>query len=673
MTLTEGQTLQNGRYTIKQTIHWGKNGVIYQAYDDQSGRDVAIKETLHVTAPEFVQALENEAKRLAKFRHPSLCEVRDYFTEGKSFYLMMDYAKGESAQEYCEKQPEKRLDVENVLTIIEPVVGALEYLHTQNPPITHCDIKPENIRINPNDKSVRLVDAGLGRVLPHTTSPGYSSFEQYDEATAVDERSDIYSLGATIYYLLTGEVPPRATTRERAIAKDEQDPLTLLQERNKTVSPRFAKIVHKMLQPFPKNRYQTVGELRQELFIREYTSNPFQPGAVVPPDRFAGRKKEIIDILNTVGGGGSISLIGAARIGKTSLLHKINSILPNEGEYIPIFVSMDGQENLQVFYRTLLRRAHEALSGLGFQGDEINEFTKPKDKEEIRSGADVVDVFQKASSKYGVRFVLLLDEFQHALLSLNRFGPNLFNTLRNFRQETDGNKKVSMITLTHKPIQDYSEVKDHTFTFNDVTSLELGLFQDECEDRELLSIPHNRTFTEDEIEKGIRVGEGVAVEKGVEVWKGHPLRLQWAGWLLYDSKGEHGGKYHDEQGNLLENAEEELQKDVDNRYNEAMERSKSVSNPAGYRVVDPVRRTMTITSVVVSILAICVIVFLVLFQLGIINNIADVPGLIVEVKDYISGFFIFFLIILGITVGILKAAGNNRWDDVIEKIKNWFS
>jgi hypothetical protein len=99
----------------------------------------------------------------------------------------------------------------------------------------------------------------------------------------------------------------------------------------------------------------------------------------------------------------------------------------------------------------------------------------------------------------------------------------------------------------------------------------LGRFQSEEEARELLSIPHDRTFTEEEIQIGLNAGER------------HPYRLQWAGWFLYESKGEGGGKYHDEQGNLIDGAEEKLKEEVDEKYKEMMRRSGVDENSGAVR------------------------------------------------------------------------------------------
>lgn len=289
MTLTEGQTLKDSRYTIKHTIHSSRNGVVYHAYDAQPDHDhdhdVAIKEIPNVTSPEFVQALKEKAKELSELDYttcPALPKVRDYYTEGGNFYLVMDYAGGESAREYCERQPETHLDAKDALNIIEPVIKALKCLHNQTSSIIHGNINPENIRINPNDKSVRLVGLGyhLRRIFldPQATSHDFFPLEQYGGENNLDVRSDIYSLGATIYYLLTGNSSVvNANARVQVVVQHKPDPLPHWKSRTKRclrsltrwcarclLSPRRA--VMRMLRNFKKSYRKVCKCIRLILF-----------------------------------------------------------------------------------------------------------------------------------------------------------------------------------------------------------------------------------------------------------------------------------------------------------------------------------------------------------------------------------------------------------------------
>ncbi len=225
MPLTIGQMLQN-RYRIVTLRGQGGMGAVYRAWDTRLDVPVALKElvpqpglkaaALAKLRTQFIQ----EAKVLARLRHPHLVNVTDYFEEESKAYLVMEFMEGESLADRVER--EGALDEAQVLTWAEQLLAALAYCHKQG--ILHRDLKPQNVVITPEGEAV-LVDFGLVKLWdpndPRTRTairgagtPEYAPPEQYDTiAGHTDARSDLYSLGATLYHALTGQVPPTMTQR----------------------------------------------------------------------------------------------------------------------------------------------------------------------------------------------------------------------------------------------------------------------------------------------------------------------------------------------------------------------------------------------------------------------------------------------------------------------------
>lgn len=261
----ERGSLLNKRYRIVEILGQGGMGSIYRAVDENLGVSVAVKENLFTTE-EFARQFRREAVILASLRHPHLPRVTDHFViEGQGQYLVMDYIEGEDLRE--------RMDREGVLSDAEVVVlgaaicEALTYLHSRQPQIVHRDIKPGNVKISPAGQIV-LVDFGLAKVIQggqatttgaRAMTPGYSPPEQYGTART-DHRTDIYSLGATLYVALTGQLPEDALARAM-----EQAELTQVRKHNPKVSKRLAAAIEKALELRPDDRFQSAEEFKQAL------------------------------------------------------------------------------------------------------------------------------------------------------------------------------------------------------------------------------------------------------------------------------------------------------------------------------------------------------------------------------------------------------------------------
>jgi eukaryotic-like serine/threonine-protein kinase len=300
MVLERGALLNN-RYRIVEILGQGGMGSVYRAVDENLGVEVAVKDNLFTTE-EYARQFRREAIILATLRHPNLPRVTDHFViEGQGQYLVMDYIDGEDLRQRMDRVG--TISEEEAIVIGAAICDALTYLSTRNPSIIHRDIKPGNVKITPQGQ-IFLVDFGLAKVLQgsqatttgaRAMTPGYSPPEQYGTART-DHRSDLFSLGATIYAALTGSIPEDALARTM-----DQCNLTPIRKHNPRISRRLAGIIEKSLEVRPDDRYQTADEFKQALLsvrnnIRrktgEYTvsppphmiEKPISPDGILPPE-----------------------------------------------------------------------------------------------------------------------------------------------------------------------------------------------------------------------------------------------------------------------------------------------------------------------------------------------------------------------------------------------------
>ncbi|HLO14336.1 MAG TPA: protein kinase, partial [Anaerolineales bacterium] len=264
MTLERGALLHK-RYRIVEILGQGGMGSVYRAVDENLGVDVAVKENLFTT-DEYARQFRLEAVILANLRHPNLPRVTDHFVIGdQGQYLVMDYIEGEDLRQRMERMG--NITEDEAILIGAAICDALAYLHTRKPPILHRDLKPGNVKITP-DGHIFLVDFGLAKVLhgsqatttgARAMTPGYSPPEQYGTART-DPRTDIYSLGATLYAALSGIIPEDGLAR----AMDNTQ-LTPLRKRNSKVSRRLAASIEKAMGVDPADRFQTAEEFKSSL------------------------------------------------------------------------------------------------------------------------------------------------------------------------------------------------------------------------------------------------------------------------------------------------------------------------------------------------------------------------------------------------------------------------
>jgi len=290
MTLERG-TLLHKRYRIIEILGQGGMGSVYHAVDENLGVEVAVKENLFTT-DEYSRQFRLEAVILANLRHANLTRVTDHFViSDQGQYLVMDYIEGEDLRQRMERLGS--IPEEDAILIGVAVCDALSYLHSRKPSILHRDLKPGNVKITP-DGHIFLVDFGLAKILKGTQAtttgaramtPGYSPPEQYGTART-DPRTDIYSLGATLYASLTGVIPEDGLAR----AMDNVE-LTPLRKRNPKISRRLASVIEKAMSIKTDDRYQTAEDFRLALLSSNSKTLHLNGDILVdPPPSFDGRE-----------------------------------------------------------------------------------------------------------------------------------------------------------------------------------------------------------------------------------------------------------------------------------------------------------------------------------------------------------------------------------------------
>ncbi|OLE54634.1 MAG: hypothetical protein AUG51_07290 [Acidobacteria bacterium 13_1_20CM_3_53_8] len=266
-------TILQNRYRIIRQLGSGGMGTVYEARALRLNTTVALKET-HFTDERLRKQFEREAQLLASLRHTALPRVIDHFDEGSGLFLVMDFIAGEDLWEMLERRG-RAFEQDEVLDWADQLLDALDYLHRQEPPVVHRDIKPHNLKFSERNRIV-LLDFGLakgfaGQLSRVTTSasvfgftPNYAPLEQI-QGTGTDPRSDLYSLGATLYHLLTNNAPPDVITRIAATTEGNPDPLRDAHELNPEVSPEVSAVLKRAMEVARNRRFERAAEMREAL------------------------------------------------------------------------------------------------------------------------------------------------------------------------------------------------------------------------------------------------------------------------------------------------------------------------------------------------------------------------------------------------------------------------
>lgn len=254
--------LIDGRYKILRKLGEGGMSVVYLAVNEKVNKHWAIKEVKKEGVENFEtvhQRLLTEADILKRLHHPNLPDIVDIIENEETFLLVMDYIEGRQLESIVQEYgPQKE---ETVVNWGKQLCDVLSYLHSQNPPIIYRDMKPANVMVQKDGKEV-LIDFGTAREFKESQAEdtlclgtcGYAAPEQYKGQGQSDIRTDIYCLGVTLYYLLTGHNP---------ICKPYE--IYPIRYWNTNLSSGLEMIILKCTRKNPSKRYQSCEELQQEL------------------------------------------------------------------------------------------------------------------------------------------------------------------------------------------------------------------------------------------------------------------------------------------------------------------------------------------------------------------------------------------------------------------------
>jgi serine/threonine-protein kinase len=266
----EPGTVLVDRYYIVKRIGGGGMGNVYLARDKRLAEaSRAVKEMIGSYADEshrkkVIDDFERESKLLASLDHPAIPTIYDYFVNGGCYYLVMKYITGGDLADRLRSNSQGILGEKQVVEWGIQVADVLSYLHSQNPPIIYRDMKPANVMLDERDRVV-LVDFGIARFVTNTQrnvtaigTMGYAPPELF--AGKVEARSDIYSLGATMFHLLTGRDPQDNPLLIFDFARNPR-PRTI----NPLLSEEIDQILAKAVDHKPINRFSSAAEFKETL------------------------------------------------------------------------------------------------------------------------------------------------------------------------------------------------------------------------------------------------------------------------------------------------------------------------------------------------------------------------------------------------------------------------
>jgi serine/threonine protein kinase len=272
-------TLIQNRYLIVHLIGKGGMGEVYLAVDQRLGSAVALKRTFYAGDEALGSAFEREARVLARLRHPVLPKVSDHFTENGQQFLVMEHISGDDLAKRLEMLG-KPFPLSWVMFWADQLLDALSYLHSHEPPIIHRDIKPQNLKLT-DENHIILLDFGLsksqsgqtqasgtssgsstGSVVGYT--PHYAPMEQI-RGVGTSPKSDLYSLSATLYQLMTNSVPVDALTRADALISGMTDPLKSPSEVNEDIPPAVSEVILKGMEINQDKRFESAKEMQRAL------------------------------------------------------------------------------------------------------------------------------------------------------------------------------------------------------------------------------------------------------------------------------------------------------------------------------------------------------------------------------------------------------------------------
>ncbi|MBN8527327.1 MAG: protein kinase, partial [Planctomycetes bacterium] len=281
------------KYEVGEKLGEGGMGIVYKAVQRSMARTVALKilAPKYASRPKFVDQFIREARAAGALNHPNIIQVHDVGTENEIHYFSMEFVDGSTCMQLL--KADGPFAVPEALEITRQVGRALEYAHQHR--LIHQDIKPDNIMIGPGNL-VKLADLGISKTFDEAESEGdgkkvmgtpHYMAPEAGLGKKIDHRVDIYSLGATLYHLLTGKTPYHGTNATEVLKAHVMDPLPPLQDLNPEVSDDVCALVERMMAKKADERYQTATEVVAEI-------ERLQGGSTLGRERIPGHETMIL-------------------------------------------------------------------------------------------------------------------------------------------------------------------------------------------------------------------------------------------------------------------------------------------------------------------------------------------------------------------------------------------
>jgi serine/threonine protein kinase len=268
-----GRTL-SGRYRIDALLGQGGMSAVYKATDPNLKRVVAIK-LIHShlsTDPMFVQRFESEASAVASLRHPNIVQVYDFNNDNGVYYMVLEFLPGETLQDRLKRLVDagRQLSIEDAVKFTANIADAVGYAHQRG--MVHRDIKPANIMLDVQGQAI-LMDFGIVKILggdSHTSTGAVVGTARYMSPELIrgevaDHRSDLYSLGVTLYEMLSGRPPFVADSAMTLMMMHLNDPIPNVRGFRQDIPAEMVRILERLLAKDRNDRYQSAAELSADL------------------------------------------------------------------------------------------------------------------------------------------------------------------------------------------------------------------------------------------------------------------------------------------------------------------------------------------------------------------------------------------------------------------------
>ncbi len=268
-----GKKLSN-RYLIDELLGQGGMSAVYKASDPNLKRVVAIKIIhSHLSGdPDFVQRFEEEASAVAQLRHHGIIQVYDFNRDDDVYYMVLEFVPGETFQDHLKRlnDDNRRLSIPKAVEYMAEICDAVDYAHRRG--MIHRDIKPANIMLNVTGQAI-LMDFGIAKIVGsqrHTATGAVVGTAMYMSPEQIkgehpDRRTDIYSLGVTLFEMVSGRPPFQADSAMTLMMMHVNDPVPDPKKLNPEVPDDLVAIINKSLAKNPSDRYQTAAEMGSAL------------------------------------------------------------------------------------------------------------------------------------------------------------------------------------------------------------------------------------------------------------------------------------------------------------------------------------------------------------------------------------------------------------------------